>query len=166
MHINHRGLTHLLPNAIASIATCSASHASSTLRCLCRSLRSRSFSFFVLPPPAGWGSGSVCCAPPAASAARGGAACTASSSVRNPMGRAGGALGRLLPCEELPWPLLPAPPLPALPLPLPIGCFPCGASAIPRARHDALNPCAMNTPSNRLPWSSARVGVKQPRTFL
>jgi hypothetical protein len=72
----------------------------------------------------------------------------------------GGALGRLLPCEELPCPLLPAaaaalldgpppaPPLPALPLPLPIGCLPCGASAIPRARHDVLNACAMDTPSN------------------
>jgi hypothetical protein len=66
--------------------------------------------------------------------------------------RVGGALGRLLP-----WPLLPAAlvdepppeePLPALPLPLPIGCLPCGASAVPRARHDALNPCAMDTPSN------------------
>jgi hypothetical protein len=85
--------------------------------------------------------------------------------------RAGGALGRLLPCEELPWPLLPAaaaalvdgpppaPPLPAVPLPLPllIGCLPCGASAVPRARHDALNPCVMDTPSKRVPWSSASV---------
>jgi hypothetical protein len=47
MHINHRGLTHLAPANIASIATCSASLASSILRCLCRSLRCR-FSF--LPP--------------------------------------------------------------------------------------------------------------------
>ena len=67
MHINHRGLTHLAPNAIASIATCSASLASSILRCLCRSFRWRSFSF--LPPPAGWGWGSVCCVASAAGSA-------------------------------------------------------------------------------------------------
>jgi hypothetical protein len=73
--------------------------------------------------------------------------------------RAGGALGRLLPSPLLPAAAAalvdgppPAPPLPALPLPLLIGCLPCGASAIPRARHDALNPCAMDTPSNRVPW--------------
>jgi hypothetical protein len=93
------------------------------------------------------------------------------------MGRAGVALGRLLPCDELPSPLLPAaaalvdgpppaPPLPALALPLPLWCLPCGASAVPRACHDALNPWAMDTPSNRVPWSSARVRVEQPRTFL
>jgi hypothetical protein len=60
--------------------------------------------------------------------------------------RAGGALGRLLPCDELPWPLLPCPLLPAAaaalvdsPQPPPllpalllplltllIGCLPCG----------------------------------------
>ncbi len=51
--------------------------------------------------------------------------------------RAGVVLGRLLPCDELAWPLLlPAaaalvdgpPPLPALavPLPLPFFCLPCG----------------------------------------
>jgi hypothetical protein len=46
--------THLTPcSAIASIAHCSACLATSTLRCLCRSLRSRSLSCFVLPPPAG-----------------------------------------------------------------------------------------------------------------
>jgi hypothetical protein len=78
------------------------------------------------------------------------------------MGCAGGALGRLLPCPLLPCPLLPAaaalvdgpPPAPlltALPLLLPIGCLPCGASAIPRARHGALNPCAMDTSSDRVP---------------
>jgi hypothetical protein len=37
MHINHRGFTHLAHANIASIATCSASHASTVLRCLCRS---------------------------------------------------------------------------------------------------------------------------------
>jgi hypothetical protein len=72
MHIIHRGLTHLAPNAIASIAACSASLASSILRCLCRSLRWRSFSF--LPPPAG------CCASLAASA-QGNTTCTTSSTV-------------------------------------------------------------------------------------
>ena len=56
--------------------------------------------------------------------------------------RAGGALGRLLPCDELPSPLLPAaaaalvdgpppaPPLPALALPLPF--LRCGAPHPPR----------------------------------
>jgi hypothetical protein len=72
MHINHRGLAHLAPNAIASIAPCSASRASSILRCLCRSFRWRSFSF--LPPPAG------CCVSLATSAT-GSAGCTASSTV-------------------------------------------------------------------------------------
>jgi hypothetical protein len=72
MHINHRGLTHLAPANIASIATCSASLASSILRCVCRCLRWRSFSF--LPPPAG------CCVSLAASA-EGSAACTASSTA-------------------------------------------------------------------------------------
>jgi hypothetical protein len=76
------------------------------------------------------------------------------------MGRAEDALGRLLP-----WPLLPPaaalvdvpPPFAGLALlPLPIGCLPCGASAIPRARQDALDPFAMDTLSNRVPWSSAR----------
>jgi hypothetical protein len=88
-------------------------------------------------------------------------------------------MGRLLPCPLLPCPLLPAPaalvdgpppapplPLPALALPLLIGCLPCDASATPRARHDALNTWAMDTPSNRVPWSSARVRVEQSRTFL
>jgi hypothetical protein len=79
-------------------------------------------------PEAGWGSGSGsdCCALVAGSAI-----CTAGSSVLRPMVRAGGALGWLLPCDELPWPLLPAaaaalvegpPPAPLLPavaLPLP-----------------------------------------------
>jgi hypothetical protein len=84
------------------------------------------------------------------------------------MVRVGGALGRRLPCDELPCPLLPCPLLPAAALvdgpppappltalPLPIGCLPSGASAVPRVRHDALSPCAMDTPSNRVPWSSA-----------
>jgi hypothetical protein len=61
--------------------------------------------------------------------------------------RTGGALGRLLPCDELPCPLLPAaaaalvdgpPPAPpltalALPLPLPFACLPCAARHPPRA---------------------------------
>jgi hypothetical protein len=71
--------------------------------------------------------------------------------------RVGGALGRLLPCPLLPAPAValvdgppPAPLLPALPLPLSKGCLPCDASAVPRARHDALNPCAMDTPSNQV----------------
>ena len=83
--------------------------------------------------------------------------------------RAGGALGRLLhpaAAAALVDGPPPAPPLPALPLPLLIGCLPCGVSAIPRARHDALIPCAMDTPSNRVPCSSARVRVEQSRTFL
>jgi hypothetical protein len=89
------------------------------------------------------------------------------------MMRAGGALERLLPCPLLPALVValvdeppPAPPLPALPLPLLIGCLPCGASAIPQARQDALNTCAMDRPSNRVQWSSARVRVEQSRTFL
>ena len=118
MHINHRGLTHL-PSNIASIATCSASHASSILRCLCRSFRWRSFSF--LPSPAG------CCVSLAASA-EGGKGCTASSTVlRRPALVDGSVLERLLsPRDVLASPLLlPAaaallddpPPAPALPLP-------------------------------------------------
>jgi hypothetical protein len=120
MHINHRGLTHLAPNAIASIAASSASLASSILRCLCRSLRWRSFSF--LPPPAG------CCASLAASA-QGNTTCTTSSTVlRGPMLVDGSVLGRLpSPPDVLASPLLlPAaaallddPPPPPLPLPLP-----------------------------------------------
>jgi hypothetical protein len=92
-----------LVSANSAIARSRASLASSILRWRCRSLRCRSLSFFVLPPAAGWGSGSVCCALVAASAT-----CTAGSSVLRPMMRAGGALGRLLPCDELASPLLPA----------------------------------------------------------
>jgi hypothetical protein len=56
-----------------------------------------------------------------------------------PMMRAGGALGRLLPCDELPWPLLPAaaaalmdgpPPAPLLPV-LPLPFLLCGAPHAP-----------------------------------
>jgi hypothetical protein len=78
-----------LVSANSAIARSRASLASSILRWRCRSLR--------------WGSGSVCCALVAASAT-----CTAGSSVLRPMMRAGGALGRLLPCDELASPLLPA----------------------------------------------------------
>ena len=124
MHIDHRGLTHLASN-IASIATCSASHASSILRCLCRTFRWRSFSF--LPPPAGWGWGSVCCV-----AAEGSTGRTASSTVlRRPALADGSVLGRL-PCprDVLASPLLlPAaaalldgPPPPPLAFPFPF-CY-------------------------------------------
>jgi hypothetical protein len=74
--------------------------------------------------------------------------------------RPGGALGRLLPCEELPWPLLPAaalvdgpppaPPLPALALPLPFCCLPCGAPHPPstsRSERGGAHPCDRNTAS-------------------
>jgi hypothetical protein len=89
-------VTHLAPNAIASIAPCSAS---SIRRCLCRSIRWRSFSF--LPPPAG------CCVSLAASA-EGSTACTASSTVlRRPALADGGVLGRLTsPRDVLASPLL------------------------------------------------------------
>jgi hypothetical protein len=119
------GSTHLAPIAIASIATCSASLASSIRRCLCRSFRWRSFSF--LPPPAG------CCVSLAASAA-GSAGCTASSTVLRWLAPPDGSvLGRLpFPRDVLASPLLlPAaaawvdgPPLaPSLPA-LPFCCLP------------------------------------------
>jgi hypothetical protein len=129
MHLNHSGLTHLSSN-IASIATCSASFASSILRCLCRSLRARSFSF--LPPPAGWCS--VCCAPLATSA-EGSTGSTASSTVlRRPALADGSVLERLpSPRDVLASPLLlpvtaallddPAP-APPLAFPLPFCCAP------------------------------------------
>jgi hypothetical protein len=124
MHINHRGLTHLALNAIAPIAPCSASLASSILRCLCRSFRCRSFSF--LPPPAG------CCVSLAAST-EGSAACTASSTVLWRLALADGSvLGRLpSPRDVLASPLLlPAawpdgpPSASPLALPLPFCCLP------------------------------------------
>ena len=146
-----RERTHLAPySAIASIAHCSAKLASSSLRCRCRSLRRRSLSCFVPPPPAGLGEGFVCCVPLAASA-EGSVACTASCAVLRTLALPeGSVLGQLLPCDELASPLLPAaaaalldgpPPTPPLPLPavaLPLSffCLPCGA---PRETHHAVS---------------------------
>jgi hypothetical protein len=81
--------------------------------------------------------------------------------------RAGGALGRLLPCEELPWPLLPAaalfdgpgpaPLLPALAVPLSFFCLPCGAPSTSCSERGGAHPCDKNaasrTPPNCTLWS-------------
>jgi hypothetical protein len=132
MHIKHRGIADLASANIASIATCSASLAASILRCLCRSLRCRSFSFL---PPAGWDCGCGCCASLATSA-EGSTGCGASSTVlRRPALAAGSVLGRLAsPRDVLASPLLPAAaafpdgpppaPLPAMVFPLPFCCLP------------------------------------------
>jgi hypothetical protein len=79
--------------------------------------------------------------------------------VLKPMIRAGGALGRLLPCDELPWPLLPAaaaalvdgtppaPPLPAVALPLPLRCETSHAPSTSCSERGGAHPCDRNAAS-------------------
>jgi hypothetical protein len=149
VHINHRGLAHLAPANIASTAVCSASLASSILRCLCRSLRCRSFSFLL--------TAAGCCVSLAAAPAEGSTACDASTVLRRPALAGGSVLGRLpsprdvhaspllLPAAAA---LLDGPPpdavLPAFAFPLPFCCAP------PPER----------TP--RTKWRGAATGTPQP----
>jgi hypothetical protein len=93
VHTNHRGLAHLAPANIASIAVCSASLASSILRCLCRSLRCRSFSFLLTAAGCCMRIAAACVS--LATSAEGSTACDASTVLRRPALAGGSVLGRL-----------------------------------------------------------------------
>jgi hypothetical protein len=157
---NTEGSRTSLPPSPLSLPAAPRSHASSILRCLCRSLRCRSFSF--LPPPAG------CCVPLAASA-EGSTACTASSTVpRRPALADGSVRGRLLSPRDV----LVSPPPPLCrtarhplrhhrpwPLPLPLCC------AQPLRAHHALSGEAL-TRATQTPRRSPDRERGALRTFL